>query len=107
MIYIWLKVNGNAIYGDSIWKGMPSKENENPKRFFTVNNNTLNVITTEWLNKPFTITGLKNAGKVCLLGTDMKAKCSFENGELTIYPSVISPNSNPCNHAWVYSIENF
>lgn len=103
----WLKVNGNAIYGTSIWNGKPAKENDNSKRFYTVNKNTLYVINTEWVNTPFVVTGLKSAGKVSLLGSDVKVKSSFENGKLTIFPPQITPENNPSNYAWAYSIENF
>jgi alpha-L-fucosidase len=102
----WLKTNGDAIYGTKLWAGR-GKTAEGQKRFYTVKNNNLNIINTEWVEKPFTVSGLKKAGKVTLMGTNIAVKSSFSGGKLTITPPAITPANNPSNYAWVYKVEGF
>lgn len=102
----WLKTNGDAIYGTKLWAGRGNTA-EGQKRFYTVKNNTLNIINTEWVDKKFTVSGLKKAGKVSLIGSNVEVKSSFAGGKLTITPPAINPANNPTNYAWVYQVAGF
>jgi alpha-L-fucosidase len=99
----WLKVNGEAIYGTKAWKNRPTAE-KTQTVFYTVKGNDLYVLCTEWPEKPVVVPGLKKAGKVSLLGSNVPVKTSFSGSKLTITPLVISPATNPCEYAWVFKI---
>ncbi len=100
----WLKINGDAIYGTTSWKNRPASPIKGV--YFTVKGNNLYVICTQWPQKKLTIPGVKSAGKVTLLGSDLKVKASA-NGSLNIEAPQINPGNMPCQHAWVFKVENF
>jgi alpha-L-fucosidase len=99
----WLNVNGEAIYGTRKWDNQPPAGNS-PAVFYTMKGNDLYVLCTEWPAKTVVVPGLKKAGKVSLLGSNLPVKSSFSGGKLTITPPVISPATNPCDFAWVFKI---
>lgn len=101
----WLKVNGEAIYETRTWKNRPAAE-KTQTVFYTVKGNDLYVLCTEWPEKPVVVPGLKKAGKVTLLGTNVTVKTALSGGKLTITPPVISPATNPCDYAWVFKISD-
>lgn len=102
----WLKVNGDAIYGTKVWKNRP-KDSDQQKVFFTVKDNQLNVICTEWPDKPIVVNAITGAGKVSLLGSNMAVKSVFANGKLTITPPQLSPSTNPSQYAWVFKVDGY
>jgi alpha-L-fucosidase len=99
----WLKVNGEAIYGTRIWARRPAGMKDVS---FTRAGNNLYVICTRWPDKHLTIKGIQSAGKVTLLGSPVHVKFSA-GGTLTIHPPSLSPSATPCQHAWVFRVENF
>jgi alpha-L-fucosidase len=99
----WLKVNGEAIYGTRIWARRPAGIKEVS---FTRAGDNLYVICTQWPDKPLTIKGIRSAGKVTLLGSPVRVRFSA-GGTLTIHPPSLSPSTTPCQHAWVFRVENF
>jgi len=100
----WLKVNGEAIYGTTTWKNRP--ENTLKGLYFTTKGNTLYVICTQWPQKRLSVPGIKSAGKVSLLGSDLKVTATA-NGSLTIETPMVNPGNMPCEHAWVFKVENY
>jgi len=100
----WIAVNGDAIYGTRKWDGAASNKNlENVH--FTRKGNDLYVLCTKFPEKPITILG-PGKGKVTMLGYNGPVKTQTGGGKITITPPVITPANNPCNHAWVFKIEN-
>jgi alpha-L-fucosidase len=98
----WLKVNGEAIYNTRAWASQPERL---PGISFTRSGKNLYVICTRWPESPVTVKGIRSAGKVSLLGSPVKVTASA-NGLLTIRPPVITPATMPCQHAWVFRVEN-
>lgn len=100
----WLNVNGEAIYGTRKWDNSPDIKQQNV--YYTRKGNDLYAIVTEWSNKPFKINGIGKLRKIRLLGSDKKVDYKLNNGNLTITPPVLDITNIPCQHAWVYKIED-
>lgn len=100
----WLDINGESIYGTRKWNG--SKDNINENIYFTRKGNDLYVLCTEFPDKPLVVKGIKNSGKISMLGHNANIKVKKSRNTITIFPSILSPNNNPSEHAWVFKIEN-
>jgi alpha-L-fucosidase len=100
----WLKVNGEAIYDTRVWLNQPVKPM--PGVFFTRKDNSLYVICTTWPQQTITVPGVKTSGKVSLLGSSLKITARA-NGTLTIQPPAVNPGNMPCQHSWVFKVEDF
>lgn len=100
----WLGVNGEAIYGTRKWEGAQTNNAENV--YFTKKGNDLYVLCTEFPEKPFTVKGINNAGKVSMLGFDGNIRTKKSGNTLTITPPALTPLTNPSPYAWVFKIEN-
>jgi alpha-L-fucosidase len=98
----WLRVNGEAIYGTTIWEKADEAKQENV--FYTKKGDDLFVIFTKFPEKPVTIKGVKS-GKVTMLGFEGKVSSKITGSGLTITPPVVTPANNPCNYAWVFRVE--
>lgn len=101
----WLKVNGEAIYGTSVWKNRPDTKEEGI--YYTQKGDDLYVICTTWPVSSFVVPGISKADKVSLLGSDMKVKHKLAKNSLTIDAPPINPGNMPCDHAWVFKVSNF
>jgi alpha-L-fucosidase len=101
----WLNVNGDAIYDTRKWTGTALNQ-ELKNLYFTRKGNDLYVLCTRFPEKPFTIQGLTRAGNVSMLGFPGQVRSQSAKGKLTITPPAITPANNPCNHAWVFKLEN-
>ncbi len=102
----WLKVNGEAIYGSTRWANKPLDANQK-NVYYTVKGNDLFVICTQWTEAELVIPGLKQSGKVSLLGSNVQVKSKTTNGKLSISPPAINPVNMPCQNAWVFKVEQF
>jgi alpha-L-fucosidase len=100
----WLDINGEAIYETRKWDGAENNNSENV--FFTKKGNDLYVLCTEFPGKPITVKGIKNAGKVSMLGFDGSIKSKKSGNTITITPPALSPLNNPSPYAWVFKIDN-
>lgn len=100
----WLNVNGEAIYGTSVWKSQPKQIL--PGIYFTVKGSDLFVICTKWPQAKLTVPGVKSCSGVNLLGSPVKVTATA-SGNLTIQPPDINPGNMPCQHAWVFKVKNF
>lgn len=100
----WLDVNGEAIYETRKWEGSADNDAENV--YFTKKGNDLYVLCTEFPEKPVAVKGIKNAGKVSMLGVDENVRTKKSGNTLTITLPVLSPATNPSPYAWVFKIEN-
>ena len=98
----WLKVNGEAIYGTTIWDKADQAKQGNV--FYTKKGNDLYVICTKFPEKPITVKGVQSA-KVSMLGFNGKVNAKSNNAGLSIPPPAVTPASNPCNYAWVFKVE--
>ena len=102
----WLKVNGEAIYGSSSWPGRPKNMKEQ-NIFYTLKGTDLYVICTKWPQSGVVVAQVKSAGKVSLLGSPVPVKADVSEGKLYIDPPALTPATMPCEHAWVFKVENF
>lgn len=102
----WLAVNGEAIYGSSAWSQRPDNMKESGI-FYTLKGKDLYIICTKWPQEAISIKGLNKADKLSLLGSDEKVNYHISNGILSIIPHALNPGNAPCEHAWVYKVENF
>ena len=100
----WLRVNGEAIYETNGWDQKPSAAISGV--YFTTRGNNLYIICTQWPSQPLSIPGIKSAGKVSLLGSTLPVKASVTRN-LVIQPPPVNPGNMPCQHAWVFKVENF
>jgi len=80
---------------------------ENRPIAFTRKDGNLYVILKEWIDEPIVLTHVKHAGKVELLGYEGKIEAILKDGLLTITTPVIPAHRMPCNHAWVFKINDF
>ncbi len=100
----WLRVNGAAIYGTTVWEKAENAKQESV--FYTKKGNDLFVICTKFPTKPIKVQGV-TSGKASMLGYEGKVTAKSGGNVLTITPPVITPADNPCNYAWVFKIEGF
>lgn len=100
----WLKVNGDAIYGTSPWKGRMNNNKNNSPVFFTTKENSLFAILTEWTFDSVELEVIGDVRNISLLGSNSKVKFKKKGSKLKIIPPRLNPESN-CNYAWVYKIE--
>jgi len=97
----WLRVNGDAIYGTTIWdKADAAKQ---PEVFYTRKENDLYVICTKFPTKAIVVNGVKTSN-VSLLGWNGKVSAKASGDKLSITPPVVTPATNPCNYAWVFKV---
>jgi alpha-L-fucosidase len=101
----WLKVNGEAIYGTRAWEKAPAVTPET-KIYFTKKGKDLYVISTMFPVQPLSIKGVSKPSAVKMLGYNGKVNQSFSNGNLKVTAPPITPGNNPCDHAWVFKLEN-
>jgi len=97
----WLNVNGDAIYGTTIWEKADAAKQ--PDIFYTKKGKDLYVICTKFPTKPVVVNGVK-AGKVSMLGFDGKVSAKASDGKLSITAPLVTPATNPCNYAWVFKV---
>ena len=101
----WLKVNGDAIYGTQAWAG--ANEAASKEIAFTQKGDTLFALFKQWPAEGFDIRGLENAGKVSLLGADIKVQQRFKGNKLFVQVDPEAFAKLPPQLAWVFQIEAF
>ncbi|MCD7973304.1 MAG: alpha-L-fucosidase [Candidatus Azobacteroides sp.] len=101
----WLSVNGEAIYDTRQWEHAVPGMSKNGI-YFTKKEKDLYVIVTEWNKKPVTIKNINNPKRLTLLGSNKKINAVYKNNTLTIQPPSLEIMDIPCQHAWVYKLEN-
>jgi alpha-L-fucosidase len=97
----WLKVNGEAIYGTTVWNG-PDKLKEKDI-YFTRKGNDLYLIVTKWKDK-IELRGLPAVKNVVMPGYNGTINWKYNGGKLYIKAPALNPSNMPCDYAWVYKI---
>ena len=98
----WLQVNGEAIYGTTIWEKADAAKQKDV--FYTKKGKDLFVICTKFPTDPIEVNEVKT-GKVTMLGFKGKVFAKAGGNKLTITPPVVTPATNPCDYAWVFKVE--
>ena len=101
----WLEINGEAIYDTRKWAGNEKNIN-NKDIYFTQNGNDIYILCTTFPGKVITVSGIKQALKVSMLGYNYPVKFKNSNDNLTIFVPAIASSKNPSQYAWVFKIEN-
>jgi len=100
----WLDVNGEAIFGTRQCNSIIAAGQ--PGAFYTQKGNDLYIIVTEWNSKPVKINGTGKVRNVNLLGSDKKITYKSNSNGIIITPPHLDYANMPCQHAWVYKVEN-
>lgn len=100
----WLGVNGEAIFDTRQCNNAITTEHTGV--FYTQKGNDLYIIVTEWNNKPVKINGTGKVSNVNLLGYDKKISYKSNSNGIVITPPHLDFTNMPCQHAWVYKVEN-
>ena len=100
------KSSSEAIYGSKQWRNKPA-DTTRKNVYYTLKGNDLFVICTKWPEKNLIIDGVKQYGKVSLLGSKVSVKSKISGGKLTISTPAINPGNMPCENAWVFKVEQF
>lgn len=101
----WLNVNGEAIFKTRKWEKAPPVA-KNTTLYFTTQGKNLYAICTKMPDGPITIKGISKPGRVSMLGFDGKVSYKAVGNDLNITPPTFRPGESPCDHAWVFKIEN-
>jgi alpha-L-fucosidase len=101
----WLQVNGEAIYDTRSWADAPAYSKDS-QLFFTRKGKDLYAIVTAWPTGPLVIPGVQRAATVSLLGWQGKPVVVLKNNALMITPPAVTPGTVPCQHAWVFKIQD-
>jgi alpha-L-fucosidase len=101
----WLAVNGEAIYGTRAWPNAPPVTEKNSV-FFTTKGKDLYVICTKFPEQPVVVKSVGKPTRISMLGFTGKVTYSGTGGSVKITPPPITPANNPCDHAWVFKLEN-
>ena len=102
----WLKVNGEAVYGTRSWDAAGPNRAQNPDVYFTQKGTDLYVICTKWPADSLKVSGLdlSSNSRVSLLGFSGEVKFKNLSNGIEILPPPVTPNTLPCNFAWVFKI---
>lgn len=101
----WLKTNGEAIYSSQPWKS--SLKPKNKDLFYTLREGNLYIILKKWPQTPIILKGLKNTGKVELLGYKGTLNSEFKNKQLSITLPPLTVDDLPSTYAWVIKVSDF
>jgi alpha-L-fucosidase len=99
----WMAVNGEAIYDTRKWDAAPAV-NKDTKVYFTRKGNDLYALCTEWPTQPITVSGISKAGRVTMLGYKGTVSASTSGKTVRITMPAVTPNTIPCQHAWVVKL---
>ena len=99
----WLKVNGEAIYDTQRWAEAPV--NADSTTFYTRKGRDLYVLCSRWPGK-LEVKGISKPTEVVMLGLDKPLSAVYAKGRLLVSPPVVTPETVPCQHAWVIKLQN-
>jgi hypothetical protein len=65
------------------------------------------VSCTSWPAQAISFLGVKQMGKVTLLGSEVPVESVLKNGNVTLKIPAIRPGELPADHAWVLKVSGF
>ncbi len=77
---------------------------KNTTTYFTRKGNDLYLITTKWQDV-LSVEGVSPEAKVSLLGYKGSIQKTAKGGKFTLQAPTVTPETVPCQHAWVYKLE--
>ena len=101
----WLSTNGEAIYGTRRWR----EAKEGDSIFYTHKEGVVYAIVTAWPKDTLVLQTPEASDttvQVHLLGYEQPLECKTTEGGLEIQMPILTPVTLPCDHAWVFKLEN-
>lgn len=101
----WLDTNGEAIYGTRKWRVVK----EGDSIFYTEKDGIVYAIVTAWPENMLTLQSPEASDTTVqahLLGYERPLECETTDKGLEIQTPDLTPATLPCDHAWVFKLEN-
>lgn len=99
----WLEVNGEAIYGSSMWQNQ-TKDMKKNRVYYTEKGDSLYVIHFNWPQIEFCVRGCGKISSISLLGSEVSIRYKQQGDDVLIASPAINPGTMPCEHAWTFKL---
>ena len=100
----WLEVNGEAIYGTTLWP-LADETLRDRGVYFTQKGNALYLIITRWTRDEIVLSKIKSAVDLKFLGLNCQLKWKQSEDGLRLHLPDVSISELPCEAAWTIRIQ--